>query len=232
MTDQSPLTSTKPSLQKSADLNTTEINNIGINTTQSQSINPYQSPTAVLHSADANGFEGETNASKWYQLSGRIGRLRYMAYAMLLTILTYVLLMVMMGVLVGVSDSLNENNIGGLFIAIYLPLLPLMFYTAIIYPKRRLHDLNQSGWWAVLMFIPLVNVIFSLYLLFAPGTIGPNRFGAPPRPNRAIHFIGALIIPFIGVALIGILAAIALPAYQNYVERSEQAASQGVYDSE
>ena len=45
---------------------------------------------------------------------------------------------------------------------------------------RRLHDLNKSGWWSLIALIPYVNVIFGLYLLFAPGTKGDNRYGADP----------------------------------------------------
>lgn len=45
---------------------------------------------------------------------------------------------------------------------------------------RRLHDLDKSGWFMLLVLIPFVNVIFGLYLLLARGTVGYNRFGADP----------------------------------------------------
>lgn len=45
---------------------------------------------------------------------------------------------------------------------------------------RRLHDLDKSGWWSLVYFIPYVNIIFSLYVLFFKGTEGPNRFGPDP----------------------------------------------------
>lgn len=44
---------------------------------------------------------------------------------------------------------------------------------------RRMHDLNQSGGWAILLFIPF----FSLALLFAfafKGTMGENNYGPDP----------------------------------------------------
>jgi len=34
------------------------------------------------------------------------------------------------------------------------------------------------------MFIPVVNLVLGLYLLFADGTVGPNQFGEDPK-NRA-----------------------------------------------
>lgn len=45
---------------------------------------------------------------------------------------------------------------------------------------RRLHDLGKSGWWAIAGCIPLVNFIYGLFLLFLPGTIGPNEYGPDP----------------------------------------------------
>lgn len=43
----------------------------------------------------------------------------------------------------------------------------------------RCHDLNRSGWWLLIGFIPVLNVLFFIYLLFAKGTEGYNDYGAP-----------------------------------------------------
>ena len=45
---------------------------------------------------------------------------------------------------------------------------------------RRLHDLDKSGWWMLLLIVPLVNLFFCLYLLFFKGTEGPNEYGDDP----------------------------------------------------
>ena len=45
---------------------------------------------------------------------------------------------------------------------------------------RRMHDLNKSGWWLLINLIPYVNMVFSLYIIFAPGTKGDNQYGADP----------------------------------------------------
>lgn len=50
----------------------------------------------------------------------------------------------------------------------------------IIVGVQRLHDVDKSGWWMLLMFIPIVNLLLGLYMLFARGTEGPNRFGPDP----------------------------------------------------
>lgn len=54
---------------------------------------------------------------------------------------------------------------------------------------KRLHDLDKTGWFLliqVLFFIPAINLIlslFNLYLLFAPGTKGVNKYGDDPLTN-------------------------------------------------
>ena len=40
----------------------------------------------------------------------------------------------------------------------------------------RLHDLNRSGWWALLGFIPIVNVLFVILLMFWPSSTEPHKF--------------------------------------------------------
>ena len=45
---------------------------------------------------------------------------------------------------------------------------------------RRLHDLDKGAIGVVWMFIPIANLIFSLYILFKKGTPGDNRYGPDP----------------------------------------------------
>lgn len=45
---------------------------------------------------------------------------------------------------------------------------------------RRLHDIDRSGWWLLIVFVPLVGVLVLLFWLTRPGAEGNNRFGAPP----------------------------------------------------
>jgi uncharacterized membrane protein YhaH (DUF805 family) len=45
---------------------------------------------------------------------------------------------------------------------------------------RRSHDVDHSGWFALLLFVPFVNIAVGLHAIFAKGTQGPNRFGPDP----------------------------------------------------
>jgi uncharacterized membrane protein YhaH (DUF805 family) len=47
---------------------------------------------------------------------------------------------------------------------------------------RRLHDLDRSGWWIFLFFIPLIGAIVLIVWYCSRGTVGPNRFGPDMTP--------------------------------------------------
>ena len=51
---------------------------------------------------------------------------------------------------------------------------------------RRLHDRDYSGWWYLLVFIPLIGWIILLIWYVTKGTDGPNRFGPDPLAAAAI----------------------------------------------
>jgi uncharacterized membrane protein YhaH (DUF805 family) len=48
---------------------------------------------------------------------------------------------------------------------------------------RRLHDRDMSGWWLLLMLVPVIGSLALLVLYVLPGTPGPNRFGPDPLGN-------------------------------------------------
>lgn len=66
--------------------------------------------------------------------------------------------------------------IGGAVILYFVSIIPA-WSVAI----RRIHDFDQSGWMALLFFVPLVNIVFLLILLCMPGTEGENSYGEDPR---------------------------------------------------
>jgi len=162
------------------------------------SVNPYQAPAAAV--ADAGEQFGEV---RLFAVSGRIGRARYIAYSIGL----YVLLtaVAMAGAFLGTAGAV-------VMATAYLGMLVLMFMLTI----QRSHDFNASGWMALLMLIPLVNLLF----LVVPGTDGENRFGLKTPPNTVGVLVAAWLLPLFFV--VGIVAAIAIPAYDTYTKRAQQ----------
>lgn len=51
---------------------------------------------------------------------------------------------------------------------------------------RRLHDIDRSGWWILLIFVPIIGWILLLIWYCTKGTAGSNRFGADPLSNETI----------------------------------------------
>ncbi len=59
-----------------------------------------------------------------------------------------------------------------LIIAVLALFLPSLAATV-----RRLHDTDRSGWWYLILIVPLVGPIALLVFLVLQGTQGQNRFG-------------------------------------------------------
>ena len=49
---------------------------------------------------------------------------------------------------------------------------------------RRLHDLDVSGWFALVILVPVLGTMIALGLCFAKGTEGTNQFGADPMAEE------------------------------------------------
>jgi uncharacterized membrane protein YhaH (DUF805 family) len=162
--------------------------------------NPYRAPTAAV--ADAAGAE-EYQEVRLFAVSGRIGRVRYIAYTIGFSLLA--------GLVLGALAAALGAVGGALALVGYVLLTVLMIMLTI----QRAHDFNTTGWLSILALIPLVNLIF----WFIPGTDGGNDYGAKTPPNSVVVIIVACLVPILFV--VGILAAIAIPAYQDYVKRAQ-----------
>ena len=66
---------------------------------------------------------------------------------------------------------------GALFLLVVTILSLLMLVSSI----KRLRDLNLRYWFVILLFVPIVTFVFYLYLIFAPGTKGVNKYGEPEK---------------------------------------------------
>ncbi len=57
-----------------------------------------------------------------------------------------------------------------------------VFLPAVAVTARRLHDIGRSGWWMLVLLIPVIGVIALLVFLIQEGNSGDNAFG-PPAPT-------------------------------------------------
>jgi len=172
-----------------------------------QTNNPYASPNAPVGDIFANEGTGDINI---FTAKGRLGRVRYFYYSMLTGLVGMAAIMLAV-LLLNISPT-----IGAILIAvIYIAMIVSGFFLAI----QRCHDLNKSGWWSLLIFVPLA--IF--YFYFAPGTKGANQFGAEPRPNSKGVIVGAILLPVLMFLGMGLLSALLVPAYSDYADKAAAA---------
>ena len=126
----------------------------------------------------SEGFKGENYEAlpTFFSFRGRVRRTTYFLQSLGISV-GFVVLIVILALLTG--GFILEESIG----AILFTFLITIGVTVILsFPfVKRLHDLNLSGWFYWISFIPLVNIIFGLYVLFGRGSVGPNDYGPDPR---------------------------------------------------
>ncbi len=66
--------------------------------------------------------------------------------------------------------------------------LTLIVGLALIYPSiclliKRYHDRDKSGWWCLIVLVPVIGWIWNFIAAGClRGTVGPNQFGRDPLP--------------------------------------------------
>ena len=104
----------------------------------------------------------------FFSFEGRLNRKPYIFGNLTIGIISYVIKL-MFGNSSGILTSMLGAIVG---LAVIIGGVSLVV--------KRLHDLDKSGLFALLMLIPIVDFFFGLYLLLAKGTDGVNRFGEDP----------------------------------------------------
>lgn len=103
--------------------------------------------------------------------SGRINRRSYFVSSSGVGILVYIL-----------NELLQKTDATMFEVMLYIVLIPLIIvlYSLFI---RRLHDLGYSGWFSLLIFVPVLNAAMGLGLIFFSGNLEANKYGNAPRPE-------------------------------------------------
>ena len=86
----------------------------------------------------------------------RLNRKKYLLYNILNFLIG--------GVLSQISTSIVD----------YIGLLILIVYLSL--SIRRLHDIGKSGWWSLVLLIPIVNIFYLIYLFVKSGENGRNKW--------------------------------------------------------
>ncbi|AEA71559.1 MULTISPECIES: DUF805 domain-containing protein [Pseudomonas] len=175
-------------------------------------VSPYAPPRAEVGEALA-----EYSTLKPFSFDGRIGRLRYLAWTMVLTLA--MLPLVGLGFWLATawllaSDSIAALVVGGLLGAAVV----LAFaFVSIQFNVQRLHDLGWSGWLWLVNLVPFVGSIFPFILIIAPGNTGANQYGPPPpRNTTAVKLLASLWLVMIVLIFLATFAGIFGALQEDY----------------
>ena len=110
---------------------------------------------------------------KYVEFGGRASRTEFWMFALFNFIISIVL-----GVVDSVIGTKTPHGVGILG-AIYglAVLLPYLGVAA-----RRLHDTGRSGWWLLLLFIPIIGWVVLLVFYVLESQPGDNEYGPSPHP--------------------------------------------------
>jgi uncharacterized membrane protein YhaH (DUF805 family) len=87
-------------------------------------------------------------------------------------------------VLIAIADAVLGMKTSGGF-----GILGSLYALAVLVPSialgaRRLHDIGKSGWWQLIVLIPLIGAIVLLVWAASAGERGSNRFGPDPKADE------------------------------------------------
>lgn len=79
-------------------------------------------------------------------------------------------------------DYATDTPVAGLVVAVALT-VPSFAVGA-----RRLHDTGRSGWWELLLFVPIVGFVALIVLIIwcATDSHGPNKYGPSPKDPQVL----------------------------------------------
>ena len=111
------------------------------------------------------------NAMRNYSnFKGRASRSQYWLYTLIFFII--LILCAFLDTIIGFADEGAFIVTGIAYLAHFIPSLAIAV--------RRLHDINRSGWWLLIAFIPLGFIVLIVFLCLA--TAAPTDQVTTPNP--------------------------------------------------
>ncbi|QLG95693.1 DUF805 domain-containing protein [Pseudomonas yamanorum] len=162
---------------------------------------PAESPYAPPRAAVGDNLP-EFSTLKVFTVDGRIGRLRFLAWTLVLTVVILAVtgISLVVGLSIAAASSTAAITIGFL---VGIVALVASIWVNVQITVQRLHDLGWSGWLWFLHLVPFVGSIFPILLVVLPGNAGANQYGAPPpRNSTAVKILSVLWLAFIPLVFV------------------------------
>jgi len=112
---------------------------------------------------------------QYADFSGRARRKEYWMFALISTIISVIL--TALDLVLGTLSVTGFGVLSGIYgLAILIPFLAVAI--------RRLHDTSHSGWWILIVIVPIIGLVY-IYYLVKDGDPGKNEYGDNPKNVRA-----------------------------------------------
>jgi uncharacterized membrane protein YhaH (DUF805 family) len=106
----------------------------------------------------------------FFKTSGRVNRAAYFLGELLVSIIqAFPLYRATMA-----PEGSHDSN---MWMVIFVVTVLATLWSYIVLTVKRLHDLDKPGIVALVLFVPVVQIIAFLVLCLFPGQSGPNRYG-------------------------------------------------------
>jgi uncharacterized membrane protein YhaH (DUF805 family) len=115
--------------------------------------------------------------NKYADFSGRARRKEYWMWTLNVTLL-FILAMIMDNTL-GLNFELLGQDLG--YGWLYMLAGIINFIPGLSIVVRRLHDVGKSGWFYLIILIPIIGFIWILILLCSDGVKEENKWGTNPK---------------------------------------------------
>ena len=129
---------------------------------------------------------------KWYihciknytNFSGRARRKEYWMF-----LLFNILIIISLSFISGIISEISGNETSLVIVGIYILFIIVPHLAVVV---RRLHDINKSGGYWFVRFIPIAGPIWLLILLVEDSWDGTNRYGENPKGIRNDNLINQI----------------------------------------
>ena len=110
----------------------------------------------------------------WFRIKGRSSRQEYvLRFSMMFILILFC------KIAESIFESVQTNALFLLLSVVFLFVIVFLLFISILQvffvTHRSLHDLNTSGWWQLITFIPFGQILIGF--IFFKGTPGPNKYG-------------------------------------------------------
>ena len=116
--------------------------------------------------------------SNYTTFSGRARRSEYWFSQLFLVLTNLAAAAIDLALMDGDVDRFIANGGGGIVGLIWIVATIVPALAALV---RRLHDTSRSGWWALMVLVPIAGAIVILVFTVEDSVSGDNAYGASPK---------------------------------------------------